>query len=142
MTIVKKQAAIDAGGFVDEVLNDILSASDAEILEDDSELTDISGETADAFVQRAVRASMTALGKQRFAEAAAELRQSRKQPRIVSSPPGEERTKRDYVESLKAAETKLSLAARGATKVSKSDLDSAIEDLNELGGMQKHPRKK
>jgi hypothetical protein len=142
MTIVKKQQAIDAGGFVDEVLNDILAASDAEILEDDKDLTDISGETADQFVQRAVRASMAALGKERFAQAASDLRQSRRRPRVVISATDQERAKRNYVESLKNAETKLSLAARGATKVSKSDLDSAIEDLNELSGMQKRPRKK
>ena len=61
---------------------------------------------------------------------------------MVTSATEQERTGRNYVESLKSAETKLSLAARGATKVSKSDLDSAIEDLNELRGMQKRPRKK
>ena len=142
MTTVKKQPATNAGGFVDEILNDILSASDREILEDDKELSDISGETADEFVAKAIQASLAALGKDRFAEAAAGLRRSQNQPRMVVALSDVEQAKRGYVESLKAAVSKLSLAARGGTKVSKHDLDSAIEDLTELRGRQRRPTKK
>lgn len=142
MTTAKKQRAIDAGSFVDEVLNDILSAPENEVLEDDDKLTEARGESADDFVQRAVQASVTAVGKARFAKTAAELRRSEEEPHVRLAPADLERAKRSYLESLKSTEKELSLAARRGTKVTKSDLDSAIEDLTELQRMQKRRPKK
>lgn len=142
MTTVKKQRAVDAGSFVDEILNEILSAPDKDTLEDDAELTDMTGEAADEFVRRAVSASMTRMGRERFAQAEGALRESKRRPPINVVPSEAARVKRGYVESLQSAASQLSVAARGAKQVSKRDLDSALEDLTELRSMKKRPKKK
>jgi hypothetical protein len=85
---------------------------------------------------------MMALGKRRFAEAEAELRESEKRPKVSVVPSDPARMKRGYVESLKSAVSRLSLAARGAKQLSERDLDSAMEDITELKSLKKRPKKK
>jgi hypothetical protein len=142
MTTLKKERIATAGKLVDEILNDILSAPDKEILEDDDELTEITGESGGDFVKRAMAAALTALGKRRFAEIEAEMRESEKQPQIIVVPSDPAGVKRAYVESLRNAASRLSLAARGAKEVSEEDLNSAMEDLTELRSSKKGPKKK
>jgi hypothetical protein len=142
MTILKKERATSAGKFVDEILKDILSAPEKDILEDDDELTTATGEPADRFVDRVVAASKAEIGKRRFANAKADLQEKNKRSTITVVPRDAAGVVRGYVDSLKTAASKLSLAARGARQLSKHDLDTAIEDLAELEARKRRPKKK
>jgi hypothetical protein len=124
-----------AGNFLDEIIADILSASDKEVLEEDALVSSSLGDSVEEFVNRAVDAAIIATGKRRFEVAAQSLRQSTKIAGSNVIPIDRQRLRKQYEESLRQSGFKLSMAARGGSKVTDKDIDSAIDDLAELGGL-------
>jgi len=142
MTKQRKTGAVTAGNFVDQLLSDILAAPDREILEDDEELEKSTGQSASEFVDKALRASLTALGKKRFAEASEGLRKEGGSPQISGVRMSAAAARQSYVRSVNEATSKLSVAARTGTHISETDVDSAMEDIAELEARKNRPKKK
>ncbi|HEY0149931.1 MAG TPA: hypothetical protein VGB70_13135 [Allosphingosinicella sp.] len=135
MTKRQKKAPMLPSLLIDAIIDDIILATDEQILEDEDAIESIGGRAAEEFVSHALKAANIRIGKERFKEAEKALHQHALSKQTDSATISRLRTMyNDNEESFSGL--KLSLAARGKRKkMTARDLDSALQDLADLGGV-------
>ncbi len=128
----------------DAQVNDILNASDEQILaEAQEEYGDVN--KAGRYVSDLVNKAVAAVGKRKLAAARASVEQDRfaKQCNAVSLPV---ERKQEIIQEFSAASGEqreaLTLAARKGGDLSESDLDAVLEALFELGAIDENGNRK